>query len=360
LLNLDSLYPRYGEIHILNVTLQENLLLDSNFQLKVADFGLSAINNDPDQDPAAFLLRTECGTKSYMPPEMLMRWPYHGSQADIWSAIVVLFIMLSGNPPFQIANNQDWWFKQIITNKRDRFWKAHLKSAPFFPVSSQEFIDRVLIPDPRNRPTINELKNDPWMTQNILTPITLAGEMRQRKQTVDLRKEQEKQAELAKMQTQKGGQDGCFDPFARVMRSVVAPALPADVNLSPNSIYYSSTPAIELLHSLVQKCQSFSWKVEQKEEQFRLKVVSPSYAGQIEWVIQVYSSISGLNVVHFTRRSGDLLEFFKLVKSLSDQETPGTNPFQSKSKNDEENESKEDVINDDENEDVISDDIDPL
>jgi serine/threonine protein kinase len=145
----------------------ENLLLDANFQLKVADFGLSSIN-DPEQDPTN-PLRTECGTKSYMPPEMLMHWPYHGSQADIWSSLVVLFIMLSGNPPFQLANVQDWWFKQIASNKRDRFWRAHLKSSPFFPQSAQEFIDRSLIPDPRRRPTIDDLKNDIWMQQEILS-----------------------------------------------------------------------------------------------------------------------------------------------------------------------------------------------
>jgi len=44
----------------------ENLLLDDKYQLKIADFGLAAIRQDPEET-----LRTECGTRSYMAPEIL-------------------------------------------------------------------------------------------------------------------------------------------------------------------------------------------------------------------------------------------------------------------------------------------------
>ena len=53
----------------------ENLLFDHNFQLKIADFGLSAVRSDPLE-----LLQTECGTRSYMAPEVLLHQEYNGGK----------------------------------------------------------------------------------------------------------------------------------------------------------------------------------------------------------------------------------------------------------------------------------------
>ena len=117
----------------------ENLLLDSNFQLKVADFGLAAMRASPEE-----LLKTECGTRSYMAPEVLARQQYDGSKADCWSAGVVLFIMLSGNPPFQMARPGDWWFNQFTENRPDRFWKSHKRYTPNFPEVSLPYLPTYL------------------------------------------------------------------------------------------------------------------------------------------------------------------------------------------------------------------------
>lgn len=69
----------------------ENLLLSSNFQLKLADFGFSSAFTDVSKT-----MYTECGTPGYMAPEVFQRTGYDPQAADIWSCGVILFIMLAG------------------------------------------------------------------------------------------------------------------------------------------------------------------------------------------------------------------------------------------------------------------------
>jgi len=173
----------------------ENLLLDSNFQLKVADFGLSS-----DKSKFQEYLSTECGTKAYMAPEVLSKSRYIGEKSDCWSIGVVLFIMLSGNPPFQLADRSDWWFKQLCTNRPERFWKAHLSYYPNFPRQAMTVIGRMFQPNPKYRYTVTEIKQDMWMNLEKLKDEELYNEMKGRKLKVENHKLQERKSALQSKQ----------------------------------------------------------------------------------------------------------------------------------------------------------------
>jgi serine/threonine protein kinase len=80
------------------------------FFLQLADFGLAI---QVDEDAEGQMLKTECGSQGYMAPEVIARMPYDGAKADSWSASVVSFVILTGNPPFRIARRGDWWFDQL-------------------------------------------------------------------------------------------------------------------------------------------------------------------------------------------------------------------------------------------------------
>ena len=86
----------------------ENLLLDSHGNLKIADFGFAAPAKGTDNQGN---LRTQCGTVSYMAPEILLRRPYKGPQVDVFSAGSMLFIMFSACPAFEHAAPQDRLFR---------------------------------------------------------------------------------------------------------------------------------------------------------------------------------------------------------------------------------------------------------
>lgn len=72
----------------------ENLLLDSNKNIKINDFGLSNF-----MDPGAFLT-THCGSPLYSPPEILLECKYIGPEVDMWAMGVILFAMTTGFLPW--------------------------------------------------------------------------------------------------------------------------------------------------------------------------------------------------------------------------------------------------------------------
>lgn len=323
----------------------ENILLDRNFQLKLADFGLSTISESEDS-----LLQTDCGTKSYMSPEVAGSQQYRGEDADIWSAAVVMFIMLCGNPPFQIAAKQDWWFNAISLNRHDRFWAAHLRSAPHMAtnIAAQNCINKVFLKKPEDRYTLEKFASDAWMTSGVqYTPDQLMFEMSQKKLTVIQGKERE--AREAANRARQGG-DGQFDPFAAstAYRSVGDETDPSII--LPETIpvcqmekivqtsFFSAVPAAALLRELRTAACSidsdaivtaleagFGWNVSLKigGQSFEFEgelIEMPCIPVEFNLNVGVIPSVESGHVyaVELVRTSGDMFSFqqaFRHVKS---------------------------------------------
>jgi len=165
----------------------ENLLLNEKFVLKLADFGFSNVVCASQK-----LMFTECGTPGYMAPEMFKGAGYDGMAADIWACGVILFIMLSGFPPFQKPANSDWWFNKLSSGKHALFWQAHSRSA-YFSESTKDFINKILNPDPAKRISIADMKKHAWWKGPVVTQSALVAELTRRKNTVDVSKEREKE-----------------------------------------------------------------------------------------------------------------------------------------------------------------------
>lgn len=84
-------------------------MLDSNFNIKITDFGLS---RNAKGDQGDYKLRSRVGTEGYRPPEM-EEGKYIGIQADMFAVGVVLFVMYNGSPPFFSTRSHDRVYKHI-------------------------------------------------------------------------------------------------------------------------------------------------------------------------------------------------------------------------------------------------------
>ncbi|KVH94121.1 CBL-interacting protein kinase 2-like [Cynara cardunculus var. scolymus] len=128
----------------------ENLLLDENDNLKVSDFGLSALAESKHQDG---LLHTTCGTPAYVAPEVINRKGYDGDKADIWSCGVILYVLLTGYLPFHDSNLMEMYRK---------IGKGDFKCPNWFQPDVRRLLSRMLDPNPAYRITIAKIKENPW------------------------------------------------------------------------------------------------------------------------------------------------------------------------------------------------------
>lgn len=121
----------------------ENILLKGNGQIKIADFGMAALQQNPSHQ-----LRTACGSPHYAAPELLRHQFYKGSAVDIWSMGVILFAMLAGRLPF---DDDDM---NVMLAKAKR---ADYKMPPHLTKEARDLIRRILVDQPAHRITMKQM-----------------------------------------------------------------------------------------------------------------------------------------------------------------------------------------------------------
>lgn len=140
-----------------------NLLLTSDMEVKIGDFGL-ATRLDTLYDRK----RTMCGTPNYIAPEILngQRGDGHSFEVDIWSLGVVMYTLLVGRPPFETEDVKD-------TYKRIRANQFGFPEDTDVSESAQSLIRSILRGEPHLRPSLKAILAHPFL-QDEFVPATLS------------------------------------------------------------------------------------------------------------------------------------------------------------------------------------------
>ncbi|XP_053473959.1 serine/threonine-protein kinase SIK2a isoform X1 [Ictalurus furcatus] len=133
----------------------ENLLLDANMNIKIADFGFGNFFQ-PGQP-----LATWCGSPPYAAPEVFEGQKYEGPQLDIWSMGVVLYVLVCGTLPFDGPS---------LPVLRQRVLEGRFRIPYFMTEDCEHLIRRMLVLDPAKRLALSQIRQHRWMVQEVPSP----------------------------------------------------------------------------------------------------------------------------------------------------------------------------------------------
>ncbi|KAL3235815.1 protein kinase GIN4 [Nakaseomyces bracarensis] len=130
----------------------ENLLLDNKLNIKIADFGMAALESDDK------LLETSCGSPHYAAPEIISGLPYEGFASDVWSCGVILFALLTGRLPF---DEEDGNIRNLLLKVQKG--EFEMPEDDEITKEAQDLLARILTVDPKKRVTIRDILKHPLL-----------------------------------------------------------------------------------------------------------------------------------------------------------------------------------------------------
>ncbi|XP_075892679.1 MAP/microtubule affinity-regulating kinase 4 isoform X2 [Nelusetta ayraudi] len=126
----------------------ENLLLDADSNIKIADFGFS------NEFSAGSKLDTFCGSPPYAAPELFQGKKYDGPEVDIWSLGVILYTLVSGSLPFDGQN---------LKELRERVLRGKYRVPFYMSTDCEGILRRFLVLNPTKRCSLEQIMRDKWI-----------------------------------------------------------------------------------------------------------------------------------------------------------------------------------------------------
>ncbi|XP_063128471.1 serine/threonine-protein kinase MARK2 isoform X6 [Rattus norvegicus] len=126
----------------------ENLLLDADMNIKIADFGFS------NEFTFGNKLDTFCGSPPYAAPELFQGKKYDGPEVDVWSLGVILYTLVSGSLPFDGQN---------LKELRERVLRGKYRIPFYMSTDCENLLKKFLILNPSKRGTLEQIMKDRWM-----------------------------------------------------------------------------------------------------------------------------------------------------------------------------------------------------
>jgi len=270
-----------------------------------------------------------------MAPEVHSGQSYHGGPADVWSAGIMLFVLLAGNPPISKAHRTDWWFRKLTLEKYTDFWDAHLRDKPHFPKGAMDLLNKMLCVKPGNRATTEAVAAHPWMSAGeTLEAAALTAAMQAMSKRVYEAKLAQARARAARKRaaeaaaagptTPRVGASGAaaFDPYGTEVYRGVAflPPLPPAVDARRSTTHFSHAAPDALLVAVRGALDAHFGATDVKlvSDKFQLKA-TVAHAGQrIALSACVYNAPAlgeGMCAIEFTRRAGGTVEHCDLVNN---------------------------------------------
>lgn len=278
----------------------ENLLLDENDNLKVSDFGLSALTESKRQDG---LLHTTCGTPAYVAPEVINRKGYDGAKADIWSCGVVLYVLLAGYLPFHDSNLMEMYRK---------IGKAEYRCPNWFPPEVRRLLSKMLDPNPNTRASMAKIRESSWFRKGLSSKRT-SPERKSKGVSPDMDAsvpcESSSMASDSKQESAKPSSLNAFDIISHSAGFDLSGLFGEDPRRK-EARFASSKPALVIISKLEEIGKRLKMKVMKKEAGFlKLEGLKEGRKGILSIDAEIFEVTPSLHLVEMKKANGDTLEY---------------------------------------------------
>lgn len=285
----------------------ENLLLDSSGNLKISDFGLSAL---PQQCREDGLLHTTCGTPNYVAPEVIVDRGYDGAKADLWSCGVILFVLMAGYLPFDDKN---------LINLYKKIYKGEFSCPSWFSPGAKRLILRILTPNPKHRITIPQILQDPWFKKGY-KPEKQAVFQNVNLDDVDAVFSESKECLVTEQKEPKNSKPTLLNAFELI-------SLNRGLNLSglfekkqepkQESRFTSKHPAPEIISKMEETAKPLGFNVHKRDYKMKLQGAETGRKGHLSIATEVFEVAPSLFMVEVRKADGDTLEYHKFYENFS-------------------------------------------
>ncbi|PKA57966.1 CBL-interacting protein kinase 32 [Apostasia shenzhenica] len=289
----------------------ENLLLDAAGNLKVSDFGLSALSRQVRGDG---LLHTTCGTPNYVAPEVLNDRGYDGATADLWSCGVILFVLLAGYLPFDDINLANL-YKKITT--------ADFTFPSWFSFGAKRLLTRILDPNPMTRITISEILEDEWFRKGYRPPVfdekyetSLDDVHAAFKDSEDRIVREKKEEQPAAM--------NAFELIALAKGLNLENLFDIEQEFKRETRFASKCPAKEIIKKIEEAAKPLGYDIQKQNYKMRLENMKAGRKGNLNVATEVFQVAPTLHMVEVRKAKGDTLEFQKIQVTISQLEFGGS------------------------------------
>jgi 5'-AMP-activated protein kinase catalytic alpha subunit len=283
----------------------ENLLLDENENLKVSDFGLSALSESKRQDG---LLHTTCGTPAYVAPEVISKIGYDGAKSDIWPCGVVLFVLAAGYLPFQGPNLMEIYRKIQHGDFRCPSWFSH---------KLKKLLYKILDPNQSTRISIQKIKKSTWFRKG-------PGEIRAVKEKILSENATTNAAPVLATRRKKISHEDMKPLAATNLNAFEIISFSTGLDLSGLFIkkecrketrFTSDKPALAIISKLEEVAKALNLRIRKKDNGVvKIQGRKEGRNGVLQFDTEIFEITPSYHLIEMKQTSGDSVEYQKLLE----------------------------------------------
>ncbi|KAL8158623.1 LOW QUALITY PROTEIN: hypothetical protein V2J09_000160 [Rumex salicifolius] len=275
----------------------ENLLLDSSGNLKVSDYGLSALSQQVRDDG---LFHTTCGTPNYVAPERI-RWCNSGPVV-LWGHFIRV-----GYLPFDDSN---------LMNLYKKISAAEFICPPWLSFSAKRLITRILDPNPMTRITSSEILEDEWFKKGYKQPV-FDDKDDACLDDVEAVFQDFEEHHVTEKKEEHPASMNAFELIAMSKGLNLGNLFDPEQGYKKETRFTSKCSPNDIIKKIEEAAKPLGFDVRTKNYKMRLENSKAGRKGNLNIATEVFQVAPSLHMVEVRKAKGDTLEFHKVYKHLS-------------------------------------------